>query len=305
MRRLSLPFVAVLATLGGAAIAEEAAGPPPVLVIAKEEIKPGQMGPHEKNAAHFVAIQNKANAGMHRLGLTPVSGDDNVVVYLEGYPSFAAMEKANKEFGDALAANAALAAELDQNTAQGAAMHASQKTSLAIFRPDLSFRPSAMDVVAKSRYFSITTTHLNIGRTPDYEAYTKQLNAARDKANAGWIHTAVYQVVSGAPAGTFMTFTLYGSLAEWDEVTAKMSERNKVIDAALGGDDVVKERRKQAGELMADTSSALFAMTPTISRPGPTFVAYDAGFWTPKAAAEGKALAAKKEKATPKEPEKK
>jgi len=304
MRRLSLPFVAVLATLGGSAVADEAAPPPPVLVIAKEEIKPGQMGPHEKNAAHFVAIQNKANAGMHRLGLTPVSGDDNVVVYLEGYPSFAEMEKANKAFGEALAANAALAAELDQNTAQGANMHASQKTSLAVYRPDLSFRPAHMDVVAKSRYFGITTTHLKIGHTPDYEAYTKQLNAGREKANADWIHTAVYQVVSGAPAGTFLTFTLYGSLAEWDQATAKMSERNKAVDTALGGDEVVKERRKQAGEIMADTSSALFAMTPTISRPGPTFVAYDAGFWTPKAAAEAKALASKKEKAAPKATEK-
>ena len=65
MRRFALPFVAVLAAVGGAAAAEEPAaplGPPPVLIINKEEIKPGLMGPHEKNAARFVAIQNKANA---------------------------------------------------------------------------------------------------------------------------------------------------------------------------------------------------------------------------------------------------
>src|SRR5688572_6380046 len=104
MRRLSsLPFVAVLAAFGGAAVAQEAAGPPPVLLINKEEIKPGQMGPHEKNAAHFVAIQNKANAGSHRLALTPVAGDNNVVLYLEGYPSFAEMEKAVEQFDATLA----------------------------------------------------------------------------------------------------------------------------------------------------------------------------------------------------------
>jgi hypothetical protein len=300
MRRVTLPFVAVLAALGGAAAAEEAAtppGPPPVLLINKEEIKPGRMGPHEKNAAKFVAIENKANADNYRLGLTPVSGDNNVVLYLEGYGSFEEMEKVQQKFEAAVATNAALQAELDQNTAQGADMHASQKTALAVFRSDLSFRPIRMDDVAKGRYFGITTTRLNIGQTPDYEAYTKALNAARDKANAEWVHTAVYQVLSGAPAATFVTFTVYRSLKEWDENTAKMSERNKAIDDALGGEDVVKGRRKQAREMIAEVSSALYAMSPSISRPGPQFMAYDPGFWKPKAAAETKALASKKEPA--------
>jgi len=303
MRTATLPFVAVLAAFGGLAVAQEAAGPPPVLIINKEEIKPGQMGAHEKNAARFVAIQNKANAETYRLGLTPVSGDDNVVLYLEGYPSFEAMEKAQNQFAATLASNASLRAEMEQMTQQGADMHASQKTALAVFRPDLSYHPVRMDDVAKARYFSINTTHLNIGHTPDYEAYTKQLNGAREKASADWVHTAVYQVVTGAPAGTFVTFTAYRSLKEWDEIGAKMQERNKAIDAALG-EDVVKERRKQAAEIMADSASTLFAMTPTISRPAPAFVAYDPDFWKPKPAAEVKALAAKKEKAAPKPAEK-
>ena len=109
MRRVTLPFVAVLAAFGGLAVAEEAPGPPPVLVINKEEIKPGQMGPHEKNAARFVSIENKANAESYRIGLTPISGDDNVVLYLEGYPSFEALEKATKQFDGTLATNASRA----------------------------------------------------------------------------------------------------------------------------------------------------------------------------------------------------
>ena len=304
MRRVTLPFVAVLAAFAGAAVAQEAAGPPPVLVINKEEIKPGMMGPHEKNAAKYVSIQNKANAETYRLGLTPVSGDDNVVVYLEGYGSFEDMEKAAKQFEGTLATNASLRAEMEQMTQQGADMHASQKTALAVLRPDLSFRPVRMDAVAKARYFTINTTHLKIGHMPDYEAYTKALNAAREKANADWVHTAVYQVVSGAPAGTFMTFTLHNSLKEWDEIGAKMQERNKAIDTALGGDEVVKERRRQAAEIMADSSSALFAMSPSISRPSPQFMAYDPDFWKTKPAAEVKALASKKEKPAPKPAEK-
>ena len=299
MRRVTLPFVAVLAAFGGAVAAQES-GPPPVLLINKEEIKPGQMGPHEKNAAQFVAIQNKANAGSHRLALVPVSGDNNVVLYLEGYPSFAELEKANKEFDGTLAVNASLRAELEQNTRQGADMHASQKTSIAVFRPDLSFRPKGIEDVAKSRYFGVSATRLNVGRSSDYEAWTKELNAAREKANAEGIHTAVYQVITGASVGTYMTFTMNRSLTEWDEFRAKMADRNKAIDAALGGEAVVKERSTRAGEIIADTYVALYALNPSISRPGPTFMAFDPDFWKPKAAEDAKALATKKEKPAPK-----
>ena len=50
--------------------------------------------------------------------------------------------------------------------------------------------------------------------------------------------------------------------------------------------------------------SALFAMSPAISRPSAQFIAYDSDFWKPKAAADVKALASKKEKAAPKPAEK-
>lgn len=298
MHRVTLPFLAVLAAVGGAAVAQEAAaplGPPPVLIINKEEIKPGQMGPHEKNAAKFVAIQNKANAESHRLALMPVSGDNNVVLYLEGYGSFADLEKAQSQFEATLDVNASLRAELDQNTRDGADMHVSQKTSIAVFRPDLSFRPKNIEDVAKSRYFGVGVSRVNTGRSSDYEAWLKELNAAREKANAEGIHTAVYQVLTGASVGTFVTFTMNRSLAEWDEFRAKMADRNKAIDAALGGESAVKERAKRAGEIIADTNVALYALNPSISRPGAAFVAYDPDFWKAKPAAEAKALATKKE----------
>jgi hypothetical protein len=210
------------------------------------------------------------------------------------------MEKAVKQFDAALAMNASLRSELEQNTRDGADMHASQKTMLAVYRPDLSYRPHRMDAVAKSRYFGVGTSRINMGHSPDYEAWIKELNAAREKVNADWVHTAVFQVVTGAPMGTYMTFTMNQSLGEFDEFRAKLEERNKAIDAALG-EAVVKDRRKQAAEIFADTDNAMYALTPSISRPSPTFMAYDPGFWTPRtSAAEVKALASKKEKPAPK-----
>ncbi len=52
------------------------------------------MGPHAKVAASFAALAAKANAPNYRIGLTPISGDDNAVLYLEAHPSFAALEAA-------------------------------------------------------------------------------------------------------------------------------------------------------------------------------------------------------------------
>jgi hypothetical protein len=293
MRKAAL-LLLVAATIPVGLVAEEAPGPPSVLVINREEIKPGKMEPHEKVAARFVAVLNKANAHSFRLGLVPVSGDDNQVVYLEGYQSFAELEASRNQLEAAAATNAAIKAELDQIAALGD-QHASQKTGIAVLRKDLSYQPKGMDAVAQSRYMSISRTSVKPGRIPDYVDWVKELNAARDKAKADWVHTAVYQVISGAPVGTFLTFTLTRSLTEWDEFGARMDERNKAIDAALGGDEVVKRRRQQISEIVAETVPTLYAMKPSISRPTEQFVAYDPGFWKPQPAAAGAKLATKKE----------
>ena len=294
MRR-AWPYLLLAAAASPAALAQEAPGPPKVLIINREEIKPGKMGAHDKSAARFISVLNKAKAGSYRIGLVPVSGDDNQVVYLEGYNSFAELETARKDFDGAVAMNAALRAELEQVTAEGD-LHASQKTAIAVLREDLSYKPERMDAVAKARYMTVNRTTVKPGRVSEFVELAKQLNAARDKAGANWVNTAVYQVVTGAPAGTFITLALAKSLAEWDEFSAKMDERTKAVDAALGGAEVVKQRRIQISEVVADTMMSLYAFNPSLSRPTEQFVAYDPGFWKPQPAASEKALAVKKER---------
>ena len=110
------------------------------------------------------------------------------------------------------------------------------------------------DGVGKSRYFTVTTVRIKAGRANDYEEYTKQYNRARDKANLDE-HTAVYQVITGASSGTFISFGAARSLAEWDDFTRKMQARNKAIDDALGGDLVVKQRRETAEAIFAESRS--------------------------------------------------
>jgi len=275
-------------------------GAPPVLRISVEDIKPGSVGTHEKQVASYLALWERAKVPNYRLGLTPVSGDTNQVVYLEAFPSYAEMESVDKKMEDAIGSNPVWQAESDQLERQTGPMHASQRSMIGVFRADLSYQPLKMDGVAKARYFNMTTSRLRPGRGADYAEYVKQLNRAREKAQIADIHTAVYQVVTGAPAGTFVTFTLNRSLSEIDDSRKNAEARNKAIDEAIGGETVVKQRAEMAGQIFDAGSgeSALYSVNRKLSRPLPQFAAFDADYWTPKPASP-KALATKKDEKKP------
>jgi hypothetical protein len=284
--------LAALGSLALPALAQEPLAAPPVMRITVEDIKPGSMGTHEKSVASYLALYSRAQVPLSRLGMVPVSGDQNQVVYLEGFPSFEALEATDKKLEAAFAASPAMQAELDTLDRNGGPLHSSQRTMIAVFRPDLSYRPLSASAVGKSRYFGVTTSRVKLGHAVDYESYTKQLNRARDKADVAE-STAVYQVTSGGPILTFMTFTANRSLAELDAARAGMVARNKAVDEALGGEEVVRQRRELAEATFMDVRSVLYALNPRLGTPVAQIASADPDFWAPKVT--GKALAVKKE----------
>jgi hypothetical protein len=252
------------------------------------------MGAHESAVASYFALFATAKTpGGYRLGLQPVAGDQNGILYLEGFPSFAQMEADDKAIDAAIDASPAFRSQLNRLDAQTGPLHASQSTMLAVYRPDLSYRPLKMEEVATSRYFNISKTKVNPGRAADYAEWVKQWNRARAKANLDE-HSAVFQVITGGAPQTYLVFTATKSLAEWDEFGKNLDARTKAINEALGGDMAAKNHWKMFGEIIASSSTSLYAFNPKISRPAPAFAAADMAFWAPQAA--GKALAVKKEK---------
>jgi hypothetical protein len=200
----------------------------------------------------------------------------------------------------AFAQNVALRGEMERLDSQNGDLVQSTGSAFFVLRPALSYRIGKLSDVAKARLISVTTYKVKPGRIPDWNDYVKTLNAAREKAGAAWLSAATYQSTIGAPAGTFLSFRLLRSLAELDEDNAKADERQKAIDAALGGDEVVKTRRVLVGEILAEAPTTnIYAVSRDESRPSAQFAAFDPNYWTPKtAAAPGKAPATKKE--TPK-----
>jgi hypothetical protein len=74
-------------------------------------------------------------------------------------------------------------------------------------------------------------------------------------------------------------FTFMRSLSENDALRAGMDARNKKLDEALGGEAVLKARLKLASEIIAQSSTTLYAFNRGISRPSPEFVTADPSFW--------------------------
>src|SRR6185436_15553121 len=92
----SLLFVAVtlLISAGSQVFAQTPAtpGPPKVLQIVREEIKPGMMAAHTTHSASFANIFRALATPNHRIALVPVAGNENEVVYITGADSFAELE---------------------------------------------------------------------------------------------------------------------------------------------------------------------------------------------------------------------
>lgn len=250
-------------------------GPPKVLLIVREEIKPGMMGTHNRHSADFVSIFNQMQTPNRRIAMVPVAGNENEVLYITAAESFAEIETINRSTDQKLASlNGNMRVKMDALDKEASALHSGMRDMLAVYRPELSFNPGVN--IAKMRYFTVTTTRIRPGFDSTYVEYVQKIiNVARQKAKVDDLHVAVFQVVSGAPTGTYLIFRPMKSLAELDNpvgmrVRAAMSE------------DQRKDADKAVREAIMSSDVSTYAFAPSMSYVDKEFAAMDAGFWTPK-----------------------
>ena len=291
MKKSLLMFLALFVFAALPAVAQTPPGPPKVLYIVREDIKPGMMPAHNKHSAHFAAIFNQLQTPNYRFALVPVAGSENEVVYLTGAESFAELEgilqATDKKMG---AATGSTKAELERQQIETPQLHAAMRDMLAIYRPELSFNPGV--VLPKMRYFSITTVRLKPGHDAQYAEYIQKIvTVAREKAKVDMLHIAVFQVISGAPGGTYMIFRPMVSLAELDTPT------NMRVRAAMS-EDARKDADKIYADAVMSSDTSTYWMTPEMSYVDKQFAAVDPAFWNPKP--EPMATKPKPRKRTPK-----
>jgi hypothetical protein len=260
----------------GIASAQENMGPPKVLVIQREFLKPGKSGSlHERSESAFVRAMTAAKWPTHYFGMDSLSGPSRAL-FFSGYPSFEAWEK------DTLATqkNATLSAALDRASIADGDLLSVYESSTSVYRDDMSLR-STVDM-AHMRYFEIMQFVIRPGHDKDWEDLVKIYTSGYGKAvpNAHWAtFERVYGVSTGSSGGVFIVLNPMKSLAEVD---SSFGDSKKFVSSLSESD------KKRLAELSAacieSVQTNLFAFNPKESYPDDEWIKADP-FWKPKAAA--------------------
>jgi hypothetical protein len=281
MKRLSLLLpltLLIAASAPGAMRAQEAAvaGPPKVLQIFVESVKPGKAAAHERVEAGWPLAFRKAKWPSHYLAMTSMTGPSEVW-FLSGYDSYAAWEADQRHVEQ----TPALGRELDRLSLQDGELLSGTRGIVAVYREDLSYRPNIK--LGDMRYFTVNTITLRPGYDSAFADIRKLVQAGHDKTNMDE-HWAMFQVVSGMPGSAYLLFLPMKSLKEAD--IAVDIHGKPYLDAL--GEDGRRQLREFARAGYASVESNLFAFNPKMSYPSEELTSSDSVYWNPAVASAAK-----------------
>ena len=261
-------------------------GPPPVIQIFREEVKPGKGPLHAKTEAAFLAGYKKANLKYYYLGTTAMTGASEAW-FFSAYGSMEDVEKANM----AMEANKAVQAELDRAGIADGDLLTGVRSTYLFYNKELSYRPDFN--LGEYKYFMVDTYRVKLGHYEKFAELRKAVNAAHEKANIDE-HMLVYNVGLGAPAGTILVFEPMKSLKEWDD-SAKTHGKGSAYYEAVGdaGRKMFTEFAREDEQFFVRD---FLAFSPGMSFLSEKVIASNPSYWKPKAEM-AKAPPAKKEPA--------
>jgi hypothetical protein len=244
---------------------------PPILVIYREEVRPGKGAAHEANETAWAAAYSGAEAPVRWLGMTTIAGPSEAW-FLSGHASFEAMQNAS----DAVEQNAALRSQSDRFSGNETELLSRTSTIIARYRPALSYQPDAR--LPDMRYMSVQMMRVKPGRIGEFWDTWEMIVEAHTKAGMDerW---AVYQVDSGMPDTTFLFFYPRKSLAEVD-ASGPMHGGAAYRDAV---GEAGRARTRAMNETSIDFSMTMhFKLQPGMSTLSQAWTDADP-FWAPKA----------------------
>jgi hypothetical protein len=258
-------------------------GPPPVVRIYIEQVKPGKNAAHEKSESAWARTFARGNYPAHYIALDAMAGG-NESWFVESHSSFADVEKAEKA-SDA----EPLKSELQQASSMDGEYLSGNRTLIALLRRDLTYEPEGAPSLSKTRYMNVITVRIKMGTEQRLVSAVNDLikiykNVAMPQA------AMAYQVISGAPSGTYLIFEPMAALADWDKYPAIMES---IRATAARKFDAVE---KDFADFSTFEEGRLMSINPHMSYPSREVIAGDPAFWAPKpkpAAAEPKKTAAK------------
>ncbi len=247
-------------------------GPPPVIQIFKEEVKPGKGPLHAKSEAGFVAAYKKAGLKYYYLATTTMTGKPEAW-FMNAYSSMEEVEKANEAFE----ANKTVQAELDRINVNDGDLLTNASSMYLFYSPELSYRPNFN--LGEYKYFMVDTYRVKLGHYEKFAEMRKAVNAAHEKANMDE-HMLVYNVGLGGPGGMIVVFQPVKSLKEFDE-SAKTHGKGSGYYEAMG-DEGRKMMTDYAQNDAMYFQRDFLAMSPGMSFVSDKVMAANPTFWNQK-----------------------
>jgi hypothetical protein len=271
---LSLTLAALVAGGGSAALAQSLpTAQPKFLNIICEQVKIGREPEHARFEIGFPAAFEKGKSTQSYLAMVSLTGNRETW-YVTPFESHAALEEATRrEQSDPV-----LSAELEHLGKGDAEFLSDLRSMQAMARPDLTH--GDFPDLSKARFFEITIFRVKPGYESGFVSLAKAYAAAAAKVapKARW---RTYEVMAGAPGGTFLVFSSMESFAELDQGVKDGENMFK----SFSGDELVSMQKFLSEGLMSSETNR-FRLDPLQSYVPKDVREKDPAFWMPKPAAK-------------------
>jgi hypothetical protein len=239
------------------AFAQGPTDPPPIVELVR---KPGMgLGP--------IRPYGDARAAIDVVGMTSVTGLPETWL-LESHYSYASVEETDRALDNAGAFHGP-----SQGSAGQDDVFAPAHTMLLRYQPELSYRPDqAIRVFPRARYFHVTIYRVRGASETDFARLVTLRRANLDSMNAD-LPDIAYDVVSGAPAGTYVFFAPVVTLRSMDEglpnrpvYAERLAEERAKAKATTSPADIERE-------------NLLLRVDPRLSFVSDAWASVDRDFW--------------------------
>lgn len=248
--------------------AQQAPAPPPaILEIYRDPVKPGKMVEYTRVEGEAALACARASTWPY-MAIQSITGPQTEVWYMEGFDSYAAVERSGEPF----VKNAALSTDLNRLMEAKANLVGEASVVFAHYRDDLS--SSVGLVQPRTRFFLVTLVTVRPGHEREFEEIHRTLKFVRQRASAA-DNRVVYQIVSGMAKNIYLIFSAYRSLQ-----IAGNALDPPVEDYSSDVDDSTRSRLDEDSRTAIVSSETwVFSVNPVISNPAGEWIVDDPEFW--------------------------
>jgi hypothetical protein len=260
----------------------DAAAPPNMLLLVRQEIKFGKAAERRKLEIASARAYDQLKVPISWIDLESLTGPPEAL-FFDPLDSYDQLDQLFAMYGQLLASHPDLARTQEDIEA----LVSGEKTFIAVRRDDLGFRPQTIDL-SRARFMRLLEVRVYPGHEADFVEAANILAQAYEKIDADtpWV---VYQVNAGAPSPTFLVFLPLSALKQNDDL---LNWRQDLRNAE--GEEASQRLEQIAKEAFAGTETNLYVIRPEMSHVQKEFAEGDPEFWSSKQQAQTPPPAAQK-----------